>query len=160
MQDTEQSLWQRLLGLDKQHEEMIRYLVVGGLTTLINYGVFALCLLLLEGKSYDYIVANAVAFVVAVVFAYYANKHAVFHSKTVDRRDALREAGSFFMMRGISFALETGLLALCVDVLHIYELVAKIPINVVIVLLNYVFSKLFIFRKASKAEAVGDENQA
>ena len=141
------SLWNQLIGLCKKYEEMIRYIIVGGLTTALNYAVYAVCLLALEGKDYDYIVGTAAAFVVAVAFAYVANKYAVFHTKTADRRDAMREAGSFFLMRAISFAVELGLMALCVDALHFGKWISKIPVNVLIVLLNYVFSKLYIFRK-------------
>ncbi len=151
--DTKQpSLWNKLKALYSKHEQIIRYLVVGGLTTVISYAVYALCLLLIDGTPYDYEISTAVSFVAAVIFAYFANKHAVFKSETKDRRDAMREVGSFFLMRAISFAFELGMMKLAVDVLHINKWIAKLPVNVVIVLVNYMFSKLFIFRKSSNPE--------
>jgi putative flippase GtrA len=136
-----------ILRLWKKYEELIRYIVVGGLTTALNYGVYAVAFLLLRGIPGDYRIANTIAFVAAVLFAYFANKKAVFHSKTSGALDAAREAGSFFLMRLASYGVEFGLMELMVRVLHIDELLAKLPVNVLIVALNYVFSKLFIFRK-------------
>ena len=135
-----------------KHEELIRYIIVGGLTTLLNAAVYWL----LSGVfSVHYQIANAIAFVIAVVFAYIANKKAVFHTKTEDALDTAREAGSFFLMRLISYGVEAGLLELLVKGLSVDELLAKIPVMVIIVILNYVFSKLYIFRKpkAHKEEA-------
>ena len=145
-------LWRRLMDLCKKYEQMIRYLVVGGLTTAINYAVSAGVYLLIRGTPADYQIANGAAFVAAVIFAYFANKRAVFYSKTRGALDTAREAGSFFLMRIISYGMEAGMLALAVDVLYIHFLVAKIPVNVFIVLINYVFSKLFIFRGSGKPE--------
>ena len=127
-----------------KHEELFRYIIVGGLTTVLNAAVYWL----LSGVfSLHYQLANAIAFVVAVVFAYIANKKAVFHTKTTDALDTAREAGSFFLMRLISYGVEAGLMALMVEVWRVDELLAKLPVIMLIVVLNYVFSKLYIFRK-------------
>jgi len=146
------SLFDIVKNLWIKHEEIIRYIIVGGITTALNYGVYAVAFLLLQGVPADYQIANTIAFVVAVVFAYIANKKAVFHSKTSGALDTAREAGSFFLMRLVSYGVEIGLMALMVEVLHINELLAKLPVNVLIVVLNYIFSKLYIFRKPKEAE--------
>jgi len=156
MHEKNAGLWQRLSELYKKNEQLIRYLIVGGLTTALNYAVYAAVFLLIRGTPADYQIANAAAFVVAVAFAYFANKKAVFFSKTTGARDTAREAGSFFLMRLISYGVEAGLMALLVGVLRVGELVAKVPVNVVIVLLNYVFSKLFIFRGPGKPEGAAE----
>lgn len=151
------ALWSWGLTLWGKYEKL-RYLVVGGLTTVLNYAVYAACLWLFPGK-YDYIIATAVSFVAAVIFAYYANKNMVFHAKTESKEDALREAGSFLVMRLISFGFELAAMWLLVDVLRVNKWVAKLPVNVIIVVLNYVFSKLFIFRKPEvDARGNGEEN--
>jgi len=142
--DTIKRLWEK-------YEELIRYVIVGGLTTALNYGVYAVAFLLLRGIPADYQIANTIAFVVAVLFAYFANKKAVFHSKTSGALDAAREAGSFFLLRLASYGVEVGLMALMVGVFRMHELLAKLPVNVLIVVVNYVFSKLFIFRKPKEA---------
>jgi len=130
-----------------KHEEIIRYIIVGGLTTGLNAAIYWITLPLLRGIPGDYHIANTIAFVIAVIFAYFANKKAVFRSQTSGRLDAAREAGSFFLMRLISYGVEVGLLELLVKRWHVDEMLAKIPLMVIIVALNYVFSKLFIFRK-------------
>lgn len=158
--DTNQqkSFWlNTVLRYYKKHEEIIRYLVVGGLTTLISFGTQAFCAGIL---GWHVTVNTIVAFIPAVTFAYFANKHAVFHSQTTGASDATREAGSFFLMRFISLGVEAGLLTLLVTQWHVAELVAKIPVNIVIVLLNYVFSKLFIFRKPQPPNDLGEETSA
>ena len=141
------SLQNLLAGLLRKNEEMLRYLIVGALTTLLNYAVYAGTFLLAKGLPGDYQIANTVSFLVAVVFAYFANKKAVFRTVTSGAADALREAGFFFVMRLVSFGFDVGMMALLVDVWRADELLAKIPVVFVIVLLNYVFSKLYIFRK-------------
>lgn len=141
----------------KKYEEIIRYLVVGGLTTLISFGTQAFCAEILR---WHVTVNTIVAFIPAVTFAYFANKHAVFHSQTTGASDTTREAGSFFLMRVISLVVEAGLLTLLVTQWHVAELVAKIPVSIVIVLLNYVFSKLFIFRKPQPKNGLGEETGA
>jgi putative flippase GtrA len=148
------TLWKQVFALCKKHEEIIRYLVVGGLTTALSIGAYALALHLLKGMGLadaaPYI-ANIFSFVVAVTFAYFANKLAVFRSETTDRRDTAREAGSFFLMRLVSLGFEQGGLWLLLH-LGVGDLIAKIPLQVIVVLLNYVFSKLFIFRKPATEE--------
>ena len=141
------SIWELIKSLWIQYEELIRYIIVGGLTTALNYAVFALLFLQIEGIPGNLHIANTIAFVIAVTFAYFANKKAVFHTETRDARDAARAAGSFFLMRLLSYGMEAGLLELLVKGWGLHELIAKIPVGVLVVLLNYVFSKLFIFRK-------------
>ena len=86
----------------------------------------------------------------AVAFAYVANKLYVFSSKTHGIKDMLREMLSFIAMRLVSLGMEFLLLYLLVDLLHMNHLVAKIITNVVVVISNYVFSKLFIFKGGTK----------
>ena len=156
MSEKSSGLWGTAVHFYKKHEEIIRYLVVGGLTTLLNIVVFAIGVLI-TGES-SYMAWQVIAFIVAVIFAYYANKHAVFHSKTESRQDAAREAGSFFLMRIISFGLETLMLWLLVDKMGVLSIIAKVPITFIVIVLNYIFSKMFIFRNAEDKPAGGEEN--
>jgi len=144
-------VWDMVKNLWKKYEELIRYIIVGGMTTLLSVGLFALAFLLLEEVAGAYLIATTISFAIAVVFAYFANKKAVFHTKTSGARDTAREAGSFFLMRLISYGIDMGMMVLLVEVWHVNELIAKIPVTALIVLLNYVFSKLYIFRKPQKS---------
>ena len=139
--------------LYKKYEEIIRYLLVGGMTTTVNFTIYTGAFLIIKGAYLDYQIANAISFMVAVVFAYFANRNFVFHSKAKGTIDIAREAGSFFLMRLASFGIEAALMALFVDVWKINEIVAKIPVMFFVIILNYIFSKLFIFKKtAGKGE--------
>ncbi|MDR3051583.1 MAG: GtrA family protein [Oscillospiraceae bacterium] len=135
---TIRKLWNKLM----KDPEIWRYLIVGALVTALNYGVFGLCFLSL---GLDKLASNAIAWVVAVIVAYVANKAYVFRSKTHSLKETMGEMASFVAMRLISLGLESVLLLLLVDVLHIHEMISKIITNVVVVVSNYAFSKLFIF---------------
>ena len=87
----------------------------------------------------------------AVLFAYITNKLFVFESKTKTIKDFLLEMGSFFLARVVSGILcDVGTFALMVKVLHINDLIAKIITQVMVVIVNYVFSKFFIFKNKAK----------
>ena len=87
------------------------------------------------------------AWVIAVAFGYVANKIFVFKTHCESTAALLREAGSFFTMRLVSLGMETVLMFLLVEMLHLNDLAMKLLVNIVVIILNYVFSKLFIFKK-------------
>lgn len=142
------------------NKETLLYLIFGVATTVVNYAVFYLLYTVLWHQSGS-LWANAVAFVAAVVFAFVVNKMFVFESKSW-RMDALkREIPSFLAGRVGSFAIEEAGLFLCEKVLNLDGVIAfalagysfdwitivKIGLSFVVVILNYVFCKLFVFRK-------------
>ena len=124
--------------------EMIAYLIFGVLTTLINIGVFQFCNSTL-GWSWQ--AANIVAWVLAVLFAFLTNKLYVFKSKSF-RTDVLwRELAEFVGARLLSLGVDYACLWLLIEVCGWNGLLSKIVDNVLVVIINYVFSKLIIFRK-------------
>lgn len=136
------------------NRETVLYLIFGVLTTGINFVVFDCCNAAL-GERYAAL-SNTFAFIAAVLFAFFTNKPFVFQSKDWSRRTLAKEIPTFFGGRILSFAIETVLVLAARDVFHAghYTLlgidgltVAKAPISVIVVVLNYVFSKLFVFRK-------------
>ena len=144
--------------LIKKYRELIVYVIFGGLTTVVNLVVFALVGLLLGDERY--LITNVVAWFAAVVFAYVTNKIWVFESKSWSGKVLLKEIPSFFAARVFSFVLEEAGLYLFVDLLSFNEisikilsfeiggeLIAKVILAVVVVVVNYVLSKLVIFRK-------------
>jgi putative flippase GtrA len=135
----------------KDRGEIIRYIIAGGLTTAINYAVYALALLLVEGVPGDYQIVNAAAFIISAAFAFVANKYAVFRAPSANARETARQGGSFLLMRLVTYALGAGLLALLVDALGMHKLLAKVIENMMVIFLNYFISKGFIFRRPSAA---------
>ena len=124
--------------------ELVAYLFAGVATTVVNYVVYYIATRLL---SMGVMPGTWTAWVVAVAFGYVANKAFVFHTHCDSVLSLLREAGSFFAMRLVSLGMETVLMYLTVTVLGLNDLVMKLIVNIVVIILNYVFSKLVIFRK-------------
>lgn len=132
---------EKIRGLIAAHREQLAYLVVGVITTLINYVIYAL---LTEGLSVHYAVSNVIAWVGAVAFSYLANGKWVYRSTA---RRGWREAGEFVLSRLFSLGLETVLLMLLVDLLHMDKLAAKLLVAVVVVVVNYLTGLLVFKRK-------------
>ena len=124
--------------------ELVSYLFVGVATTVVNYIVYYLATRVL---SMGVMAGTWTAWVAAVAFGYVANKAFVFHTHCDGALALLREALGFFSMRLVSLGMETVLMYLTVTVLGLNDLVMKLVINIVVIILNYVFSKLFIFKK-------------
>jgi len=132
--------------------ETALYLLFGVLTTAVNYVAFALCY---SGLALRATTANALAFVLAVLFAFVTNKLYVFESKSWAFSVLKREVPAFLGGRIFSFLLEQLGLWLASDVLNLHRytfwrldgvMMAKLALAVIVVALNYVFGK-WIFRK-------------
>lgn len=132
----------RIKELFIKHREIISYLFFGGLTTLVNFGAYAFFHDLL---ALNKILSEALAWFVSVLFAFVTNKNYVFNDKSATLTDMIKKLFSFFSFRAITGALDIILFAL----FHLYinDYLLKIIISVIVIIVNYVFSKLFIFRK-------------
>ena len=128
----------------KKYKEIITYLFFGFVTTVVNYGMFAL---LVRVFHMDVVPANIISWIVAVVVAFVTNKLWVFESKARDAKTIAREFGEFVAGRLITLGLETLLLWIFVDKLGMNDLVMKIITSIIVVIVNYIFSKIIIFRK-------------
>lgn len=124
--------------------EVISYLVFGVLTTIVN---FVFYWLFTDICGIYYITANVISWVFAVAFAYVTNKLFVFESKSWELSLVAKEVLSFGAARVLSLLFETGFLALTVEVMNVPKLIAKVIAAVFVVIINYVASKLFIFKK-------------
>lgn len=125
------------------NKETISYLIFGVLTTLVDLVIYQLFLWL----GIHYLIAQGIAWVGAVAFAFITNKLFVFESKDTSRAVVVRELISFVGARVVSGVISTVLLAILVEGFFLSEMVAKLLTQVFVVIANYVFSKLFIFRK-------------
>lgn len=126
------------------NREMISYLIFGVLTTVVNLVVFQLCDAVL---GIYYIAANVIAWIIAVIFAYVTNKLFVFDSKSWELKLVVREVISFGSARILSLLFETGFIALTVEVMGMPKFISKIIASIFVVIINYIASKLFIFKK-------------
>ena len=121
---------------------VVMYLVFGVLTTVVDWVAYRI--LRLSGLGYMF--SNVVAWAAAVVFAFVTNKFMVFNSKSVDRLIIIKEFISFVGARVFSLLLQLVGIELMIDYANINEYIAKAVMTVVVVVCNYVFSKLFIFK--------------
>lgn len=125
-----------------KYREGLLYLFFGGLTTLLNILIF---FILRQFNIYVYL-SNAIAWVLCVLFAFITNKLFVFESKGKSNKENTREIVSFFIFRIISLLFDMGVMYLLLDLLFVNEVISKIVSNVVVIILNYLFSKMFIFK--------------
>ena len=122
--------------------ETISYLIVGVLTTVISIGTFALCYRKLKWST---VVSNIISWIVAVSFAYVANKVFVFQSPSWEMAVITKEIIGFVSARLLTLGFDIAFIYITVDKLHWNDILCKIGSNVVIIIVNYVASKLFIF---------------
>ncbi len=136
----------RLLDLYKKNKEVVNYLVAGGLTTLVDLIVYyGLTLTVLNPDDPVQIQAAVViAWIIAVAFAYVVNRKFVFESKN---KDVKKEAFSFVMARVSTLLLEMGFMYVTVTVLGMDDRIAKVIVQILIIISNYLLSKLVVFRK-------------
>ena len=135
---------EKLKALMVRYRDVIVYLVFGVLTTAVNYIVYLPCynVLGLSGSA-----SNAIAWVAAVAFAYLTNKPFVFQSRDWSARTVIPELTKFVGCRVGSGVLETAIIFLTVDWLGWNGNVMKLLTSVLVVVLNYIGSKLLVFKK-------------
>jgi putative flippase GtrA len=141
---------EKIMSLTKKllNRETISYLIFGVLTTIINIVVFWLAekeLLLFMSKTGAALVGNIIAWVIAVAFAFVTNKLFVFESKSMQPAVLLKELVNFIIARLLSLAFDEGFMY--VAIMFMPSVIAKIISNVFVVVINYVLSKFFIFKK-------------
>ena len=135
----------RLLELYRKYAEIINYLIVGGLTTVVSLAVYyGLTFTVLDPKNPVMLqAATVISWIAAVTFAYVTNRRYVFHSTNAVKTEIV----SFFAARVGTLLMEMAFMFLTVTVLGMNDRVAKLAAQVLIVIANYVLSKLFVFRK-------------
>ncbi len=130
------------------NKETISYLIFGVLTTAVD---FAVANALFYTTKLGEINSNNIAWVFAVLFAYITNKLFVFDSKSFAPKQLLKEFPPFVLAR-VASLLVTDLFLLLTSHIGINFTIAKLLISVVVIIMNYVFSKLFIFKKTSRRD--------
>ena len=127
-----------------KYKDVISYLFFGVLTTAVNVAVYYVFYNLLSVAN---VISTVIAWVVAVAFAFVTNKLFVFDSKSWAPSVALRELWTFTACRIGTGVVEIGMMWLFVDILTFNGTVMKLITNFIVIVLNYIFSKLIIFKK-------------
>lgn len=145
----------------KKHREIISYILFGVLTTVVNLVFFKVFDLILGSELY--LITNIISWCAAVIFAYITNKLWVFEAKSREAKTVIKELIGFVGARVFSLAVEEAGLWLLIDVCNMSRIsldilsftvsgnmIAKLIMQVAVVILNYVFSKFIIFAKKKK----------
>lgn len=130
-----------MFSLYKKYKEIIMYLIFGILTTVVNIVVYFIASNVL---NINYLISNATAWFLSVLFAYVTNKLYVFESSS---KEFIKEIVAFFSSRLATGILDMFLMWLFVTVASLNDVVVKIFVNILVIIMNYIFSKLFVFRK-------------
>lgn len=126
--------------LFKKYKEQILYVVFGIATTLVNIVAYFLLSKLPLGTA----VATALAWLISVIFAFFTNRKYVFKAT---ENGFLKQLVGFFSMRVVTGALDIFVMILFVDVLSVNDMLIKVLSNILVIILNYIFSKFLVFKK-------------
>ena len=129
-----------------KHKEIINYLIVGGLTTVVSLGVYYLLVktVLNPENAIQLQIANIISWIAAVTFAYITSRKYVFES--VDK-NIIKEASKFYLSRISTLIIDMFIMYLLVTVLKLNDKIAKIIVQVVVTITNYILSKFLVFNK-------------
>ncbi len=127
-----------------EHKELILYLIFGVMTTAVSYISYAVFYYAVTKSGFA---SNVFSWIISVTFAFITNKIFVFESKDFSFGKFFAEFMSFYGCRLLSGILETFIIWITVDKLGYNSMLMKIIVGIAVVILNYVFSKLFVFRK-------------
>ncbi len=130
----------------KEYREIISYLFIGVLTTIVSLASYYILttLFLSPDNAISLQIANIISWIISVLFAYITNRKYVFLSND---KNILKEFGKFTLSRVTTLLIDMALMFIFVSILHFNDKLIKIIVQVVIIVLNYIFSKLLVFRK-------------
>ena len=136
----------KLLELYKKHKEIINYLIVGVLTTIVSLAVYYISVFtfLNPDNALQLQIANILSWIAGVTFAYFTNRKFVFESKN---KNKLQEATKFVTSRITTLLLDMFVMWLGVTILHFNDKLIKIVSQVLVIVGNYILSKLFVFKE-------------
>lgn len=129
-----------------KYKELVNYLIVGVLTTVVSLSVYFACAntFLDPNSPIQLQIANVISWVCAVTFAYFASRKFVFESTS---EDVLGEATRFYLSRVASLLMDMAIMFVMVTLLKYNDKIAKLVCQVVVTVANYALSKLLVFRK-------------
>lgn len=136
----------KIMCLYKKYEEIINYLIVGVMTTFVSLLVYYICVYtFLNPKiSLQLQIANVISWIIGVSFAYITNRIFVFKSKN---QKILKEVSTFVSSRILTLLLDMLTMFVLVTTLEFDDKISKLISQVLVIILNYIFSKIFVFKK-------------
>jgi len=137
----------KIINLYKKYKEIINYLITGILTTLISISSYFILSIILDiDNNIYFIAANIISWICAIIFAYVTNKKFVFTSITENTKDTLKEFSLFAISRIATLLIELIFMFISVKILLINDKFAKVIAQIIIIILNYIISKIFVFK--------------
>lgn len=135
----------KIYSIYKKYEEVINYLIIGVLTTVVSLTTYYLCVftILDPNNAIELQIANIISWICSVIFAYITNRVFVFKSKT---KKIIKEIISFVSSRLLTLLLDMGIMFLMVTLMGINDKLSKLVVQVIVIVLNYVLSKIFVFK--------------
>jgi putative flippase GtrA len=133
-----------MIKLYKKYKEVMMYLIFGVLTTLVNILSYVVFTRLFKIDVY---VSNVIAWILSVLFAYVTNRKYVFNSNIKTLKGKIKEITSFYACRLLTFGIDMLAMYILIDLFNINDMLSKVVVNVIVIVLNYIFSKLIIFKK-------------
>ena len=131
------------------NRETIVYTIFGVLTTVVDFAAFGI---LYYSLNIGELVSNTLAWVLAVIFAFITNKLFVFQSKTHGTKELFKEIVSFVGCRLVTAVVEVVMMMVTVGFWKWNSILMKIITNIVVMILNFIFSKIIIFKKGNKKD--------
>lgn len=130
----------------KRNREIISYLIIGVLTTIVSLICYYLLTItiLSPNNPLELTIANIISWIISVLFAYITNRKYVFQSKD---KNILKEASKFTLSRVTTLIIDILLMFIFVSILHFNDKIIKLLVQIIIIILNYIFSKLLVFKK-------------
>lgn len=150
----------KLKEIYKKNKDIILYIFFGGCTTVVSFVVyFIFAKLALFPSNINTVMNSTISWIAAVIFAYVTNRTWVFESRASTAKEIVSEISAFFACRVATGVLEVGLMFVFVDKFHFNDLVVKIVVTFLVIILNYVASKLYVFKaKGENVKNIIDEN--
>ncbi len=132
----------------KKYEEIINYVIVGGLTTVVSIAsyYFFRFLVFTKDSNFDIQICTIISWVLAVLFAFLTNKKYVFKSKEKGKNGFI-EMFKFYASRVTTLLIEMLCMYILTDVIDINDKISKLLVQFIVMVLNYIFSKIFVFKK-------------
>lgn len=138
----------KIKNLYLKYEEIINYLIVGILTTIVSLGTYFLFVntFLSDKSDLSIQIANVLSWICAVTFAYFTNRIFVFKSKS-QNKEKLKEAIKFYTSRIASLIMDMVLMYILYSLMHIDDTISKLIVQVFVTIANYILAKLLVFKK-------------
>lgn len=156
MTEKDKDIFDRIMGLPglrvlkpwyKAHKEVLLYLFFGGITTLVSIGSYGVCLYTCHIPA---LVANVISWILAVLTAYITNRIWVFESEAKGSAGIIKEMTAFFGGRLFSLLIEELIILIFINGLKCNAMAVKICAQIVVLILNYVISKFWVFRQRKR----------